>query len=552
MLVAAAGYGKSSALEADRPADGVLVRAAELVGRPLPHPPWLAVDDLDDLPPADQQQLLQQLAALPADVHVVVASRSPLDPGWMRGQVQQRGPMHLALDAYATARVLAEEYGVLDPAVAATVHRLTQGWPALVHFAGETLADHHDADLADALSRPGSTTARWLQSAVLAPLTDSARTILGLVADLGPITPGVCELLAHCTRLDDVDTTVHQLLGLGLLAGHRRLASARLLTPVPVVAAVVQRGDERALSSPELQMAAARCYEAEGLPYQAAQACARAGNAPALEALLAKHGQQMLWQGYAAEVVELFRLAPGLARSPTAQRTLGEACRMAGDAAAALRTFEPLIERANREGWDAGLASRVAMVHYGRGDSEQALAALDAALGTADPAAVATDQDSIDWLACRVHVLVTRGQLQQARAVAVDAVAAAERNGCPRALAAAHTAMARASVGSRKDAHHELALRAAAQAGDVLIAVHALVNQSCRQLSAARYAEACSVSREAVRLAELGSPPDGMPSPCTTLARHSFGLATTRRPCGSCSEPSRSSVGWGQAAARWA
>ena len=228
MLVAAAGYGKSSALEADRPADGVLVRAAELVGGPLPHPRWLAVDDLDDLPPADQQHLLQQLADLPADVHVVVASRSPLDPGWMRGQVQQRGPMHLALDAYTTARVLAEEYGVLDPAVAATVHRLTQGWPALVHFAGETLADHPDADLADALCRPGSTTARWLQSAVLAPLTDSARTILGLVADLGPITPGVCELLAHCTRLDDVDTTVHQLLGLGLLAGHRRLASARL------------------------------------------------------------------------------------------------------------------------------------------------------------------------------------------------------------------------------------------------------------------------------------------------------------------------------------
>ena len=151
---------------------------------------------------------------------------------------------------------------------------------------------------------------------MLAPLTDSARTILGLVADLGPVTPGVSELLSHYTRLDDVDATVRQLLGLGLLAGHRRLASAQLLTAVPAVAAVVQRGDERARSSADLQLAAARCYEAEGLPYQAQ--------------------------------------APGLARSPAAQRTSGEACRMAGDAAAALRTFEPLIERADTLDGGAG------------------------------------------------------------------------------------------------------------------------------------------------------------------------------------------------------
>ncbi len=518
VLVAAAGYGKTSALEADRPADGVLVRAGELLDGPLPYAPWLGVDDLDVLTPGQQHALLQRLAGLPAHVGLALASRSVVPLDALRGQVQQRGPRHLALDDYGIATVLAEEYGVLDPDAAVAVRRLTAGWPAMVHFAGDLIAYHPDVDVADALSRPGSPAAEWVRSTVVAGLPESARTALGLMADLGPVTPGLRELLTRQTCLRDIDETVDLLHSVGILRAEQRLGIVPLLTPVPVVGAVLQRSQLRPGSDPALQSAAAACYQAEGLPYQAAQACVRAGDAAALGDLIVQDGPRMLWQGYASGVVELFAQCPQLLTSPQAQRILAEAHRMAGDNAAAMRAFEPLVEAAGEQGWDTALASQVAMVHYARGDSERALAFL----ARGDSAAT-TDEHAIEWLAARVHVLATRGNSRQAQSVAAQALAAAERDGRPRALAAAHTAVARASVGSRKDAHHELALRAAAQAGDVLIAVHALVNQSGRLLCAARYAEARAVSSEAVRLAELGSPPARY-----AVALHNLGVALLR------------------------
>ncbi|MGV1007364.1 MAG: BTAD domain-containing putative transcriptional regulator [Dermatophilaceae bacterium] len=519
VLVAAAGYGKSSALEAERPSEGLLLRAAELLGRPVPSTPWLGIDDVEDLTSTQQRRLLEQLAAVPAHVPVAVASRTPIDASRLRGPLVHRDATHLALDGYGTAKVLAEEYGVVDPDAAATVQRLTDGWPALVHLAGDTLAYHPHVDLADALARPGCATAEWVESAVLGPLGEPSRTVLGLLADLGPATPGITALLDRHTGRHDLTAAVHQLRAVGLVRAHRRLGTVELLTPVPLVAEVLRRGDAHEEPDPVLLRAAAERFEADGLPFQAALVCARAADAAALAALLIRKGEQMLWQGYATGVVELFERLPGLAAHAAARRTLADAHRMAGDQAAALREFGPLLERTGGRGWDPGLASRVAMVHYARGESHQALTALD----RADPSAIGTDQDSVDWLAGRVHVLVTRGQAQYARDLAGDTVCAAERNGDPRAVAAAHTAMARASVGSRKDAHHDLALRAAAQAGDVLIAVHALVNHSCRLLTAARYTEACAVSREAVRLAELGSPPGRY-----AVALHNLGQALMR------------------------
>jgi DNA-binding SARP family transcriptional activator len=83
--------------------------------------------------------------------------------------------------------------------------------------------------------------------------------------------------------------------------------------------------------------------------------------------------------------------------------------------------------------------------------------------------------------------------------------------------------MAKAAVGARRQAHHDLALRAAVDAADVMVGVHAMVNESCQLVTAARYAEAVSVSREAVRLAELVSPPA-----LFATALHNLGIALLR------------------------
>ena len=90
-------------------------------------------------------------------------------------------------------------------------------------------------------------------------------------------------------------------------------------------------------------------------------------------------------------------------------------------------------------------------------------------------------------------------------------------------MATAHLAMARTSTGPRKEAHHEQALRSATTAGDALTASRALVNLSCLLLAAARYREAVIAAREAVRLAEAGSPTGRF-----AAALHNLGEALTR------------------------
>ena len=106
--------------------------------------------------------------------------------------------------------------------------------------------------------------------------------------------------------------------------------------------------------------------------------------------------------------------------------------------------------------------------------------------------------------------------------MAVETLRLAEALGDPRALAAAHLAIARTDSGSRKEAHLEQALRASTATEDAVMASVVLVNQSHFLLAAARYREACVVSREAVRLAELCSPTGRL-----SAALHNLGEALT-------------------------
>ena len=97
----------------------------------------------------------------------------------LRGQFFERGPADLALEPFAVARLLADEYAVTDPEAAPRVVDLTGGWPALVHFAGDALARQPDVDLARSLTRPSSAAAAWVASNVLAGVPDDALTLLG-------------------------------------------------------------------------------------------------------------------------------------------------------------------------------------------------------------------------------------------------------------------------------------------------------------------------------------------------------------------------------------
>ncbi len=213
----------------------------------------------------------------------------------------------------------------------------------------------------------------------------------------------------------------------------------------------------------------------------------------------------MLRLGGASGVVELVESAPAGELDPGVRLTYADALRMRGDLTAAARAFRPLVDAAADPagpGWSPALASRVASVEYAGGRFE---AALDT-LGSAEPPAGADDPESVEWAAFRVHVLCSLGRNDQAGDVAASALRLAEASGALRSLTSAHLAMARVSSGERKEAHHEFALRAATESGDVITAARILVNHSFQLLAAARYDEGSRAARQALDAADAGAP----------------------------------------------
>ena len=106
LFVAAAGYGKSTALEAAKPRDGVVRPARVVLEDGVPARGWLGIDDLHELTDQEQVLLLDALADLPGGARVAAASRRPLTPAVrarLRGRIRERGAADLALDALRRA-----------------------------------------------------------------------------------------------------------------------------------------------------------------------------------------------------------------------------------------------------------------------------------------------------------------------------------------------------------------------------------------------------------------------------------------------------------------
>ncbi len=521
LLVAAAGYGKTTALEEDLPAGGIRCTATEALDRGVPHADWVAVDDVHELSEAEQAELVGMLAELPSRVSVTVASRRPLAGavrGRLLGQVYERGPEDLALSAYAVARVLADEYGVVDPTTAVEVHACTDGWPALVHFAADALARHRVGDLCAELGRPGSAASTWLTMNVLRDVPSDVLAVLTVVTGLGPVTEQAWRVVSRGAGLRASDRAVEHLRRVGVLVPRRRLGREPLLTVVPLVGAVLAAGPAAPEPDAALLAAVAATYERDGLPFAAAQAHARASRWSELERLVARRGDEMLRAGHAAGLARLLAEAPPTAVSSRVQPIRADALRVAGDPSGALRLFGPVADEADLHGWSEKLAVRVASVHFMLGDFPAAVEALDRISGSQ----VTSDLDGVEWRAARVLAVSMRGVDDGARALAAEALRLAERVGEPGGLALAHLAVARTSDGAVKEAHHERALSWATRAGDVPLAARVMVNQGHLLLASARYGEATVVAREALWLTERFSPPG-----VQAAALHNLGEALT-------------------------
>jgi len=535
VIIAAAGYGKTTALEADCASGATYHRAVDLApalggedpfGPTEPRPEHLRIDDLCELSPAAQHRLMQALDTLPPDVRISLAARGPLHPvarACLRGQVFERGPTDLALTAAGVAAVLRDEHGVDDATLATQVYDLTAGWPALVHFAGDALVRDADELLA-ALTEPGTAAASWVRDQVLADLPAEVAVALRLVADLDPLS---ADLFDRVAETDGQSREAFAWLRrTGLVVPHPRQRRGQSSEParlVPVIAVVLAslRGRNSTIGGDDAERldVASKWYERNGQPLAAATVLTRLGRGADSAALIESRGEEMLAAGQAAEIVTLLPVEAEAQRRPLLQRLLADSLRMSGDASAALRAFAPLVDNARRTGWDAGLAWRLAMVHYMLGVYETALEVLDNIAVDEIP----QSRDGVELLACRANVLNMLGATEQAVTTAAAAVDAAEAIGDDRAVAAAHLAAANTSAGPRKEAHLAQALAAAERAGDVVQTARVLANQTMGRLEAANYPEAYEVGAKAVAAAETGGPP-GM----LVIALHNLGDALTR------------------------
>ncbi|NPD06068.1 hypothetical protein HN031_15415 [Nocardioides sp. zg-1308] len=519
LIVAAAGYGKSAALEIACPADGLVAPATSLLDGDLPAVSFLGVDDVDRLDAHDQPRLAHRLGQVPPSVTLMLASRTPVAAAalaQLRGPVFRSGPADLALGEYRVARVLEEEYAIDDPEAASAVVEATDGWPALVHFAGDVLRRDPTADIVEHLARAGSGCAGWVDAHVAALLPPGTASLLGTLFRLGPAVPGVMTALVDAVpgpRATDPEAVLRELEETGLVVRRPGLDRSGPPTVVPVVGACL--ADRAAAVPGEVLERVARAYEEEGLWLSALRAWTTAGDERAVIALATEHGRLLARGGHPDEVAELLAAAT----DPSVLLVRAEALRLAGDTEAGRRILRPLLEQSRGTDLPPGLATCLAGCLYTEGDHRAALAALDRVPDVGAGSGIVR----VEWLAARAQVLSMLGGRGAAADVAAQALREAVEDGTPGALAAAHLAASRVSTGTRKELHLDRALRHAVEAGDLATAAGVRVNQAHLLLAGARFLEAARVGREAVRLCTLAGGSGRLPA-----AMHNLGEALMR------------------------
>lgn len=524
LVVAAPGYGKTTALRAWLPAAASrwypypAVRGLAAGELPDPPPPaasgrrWVVVDDLPTLPTAEARALLDWVESLPDGIGVALASRSPLDApvsrglgqGWLRPTL----PADLALSPARVAAVLRDDYDLRDAGLPAQVHAVTAGWPALVRLAAETLVRQSTRagppsgdSLVDCLAAPDTALAGYVVEEVLASMPPAVARLVRDTSTFSPVSADLCRALGHRGAVRAVDL----LAGTGVL---QPADSGGRYRAVPVVAAVARQLRRRDRTA-TLARAAADWYAEHGPPLAAARAAHEAGDPISCARILAERGEEILAGGETSGFIELAAALPGSAHTERLRLLWGDALRAAGATAAALTCFSALAmaqpggSGSEPGSWDPGLAWRMGMVYYLKAEPRTALEIL-ARGGRGRP----SDEALVSAWTATAHWMLgdVAAATEHARA-ALDRAAAASDD---RALAAAHIAMAMAlklnGDVAGTDEQYGHALRVARRAGDVVQQIRILVNQAHEHLSRAQYPQALDVAATAVSLAGAGGP----------------------------------------------
>ena len=367
---------------------------------------------------------------------------------------------------------------------------------------------HPDERPVEALTRPRSARrdlagSRRCSTSCPACVTCSARR------ELGRSPRRLCDrLLAGAAWPPTVSRSCRRT---GLLVPRRRLERVELLL-VPRggrVLAVGRRSPGRRATPAPSAIAALLRGRRAGAAGRPGVRPGPASTATSKRLLLRRRASRCSGRATPPRVVDLLAAAcrPDAACTGGLQLTYADALRMSGDPSPAPRAAcRPLVEQADRTGWTAGLAEP------GGGGRTTCAAILQAALDALRPrrrgrTCRRTRSGSRVARLPRPRPRLPRPRRRGRASWPPRRWPRPSATGGPRALAAAHLAMARASTGPARRRTTSRPCGRRRRPATSSTAARILVNHSCLLLAAARYAEAVQrCPRGACRLAEIGQP----------------------------------------------
>ena len=488
VVTAPAGFGKTHYLARLRDRPGTVWVDAAVTDDPLalvtlalgpPARRVLVVDDAQGLgADSDVVRLLGRAVRSPmAPTLIAVAGRPPLPvhvpSGSVSGGITRITEHELRLDAARLASLLDRQLAPpTDPGLVDALLRLTGGWPGLVSVAvGEATRSGGAtaSDVVDGWFERGGPCLDYVHECVLADLPPAATEILALVAQLG-------------------STPVDTLVGSGLDpfgAGVDLLLRRRLLRRDPADSGSVELSDalgealrRTLLGLPRRPARRLRRIADHHLrvgdPVRAIRVFTLLGDVDRVAGVVAAHGDDLLRAGRAQGLVDAVTDLPAEGRDPRLTMLEGQARQVLGDHDGALDCYLRLAGDADE--LDPGLAWRMGVIHYLRGEPAEALACYRR--GRIGDETTADEAQLLAWTASALWI---HGDAEASGDYATRALAAARACGDDSTLAAAHVAMALHAglTGARRELneHYDQALTHAQRAGDALQVVRVCTNR---------------------------------------------------------------------------
>lgn len=468
-------------------AAGVLCDA---LARELDGDVVLVLDDVGELDGPASRFVEALCWQAPSRLHLVLASSRELpyrvDRLRAQGQVLELTGADLAFTPTESAAVVRQIVQDADASLAEVLHAATGGWPAVVRLAAEAVRSQPPAARTATIAglhRPGSPLCAYLAEEILAHEPPATHQLLRTVGVLPRFVAELCVTLG----VEDAEATLMSLARRGVFV----MPDAAHPGWFRLTGLVREFVRERLPLPPErrrdvLAATAAWCERAGHLD-QALWARLAAEDPTEIAGLLRRHGTALLAGGALDDLLAAVGVLAPSQRDTAIEQLAGEACRLRGDWDDALEHFRRAAGPAAT--LPPGLAWRMGLIHYLRGQLGQALAIFsraDRAQGDpADRALVAAWAASAHWL---------RGAAEPCAELAGQALEAARVADDPQALAATHTVLAMLAAlrsdRAANDAHYTRALANAERAGDVLQIIRVRSNRASRYLEEGMYVPA--------------------------------------------------------------